>query len=139
VSRSPSPRDPVEKHVHPVVFAKTSPHVLDPPAFALHLALHFVSKYAHIHRCFIDIIALKWSRIDVRSTWQMFEQSTDPRRQVDGKPHNWSFVRDGEEKGLVECAVDATGGVENAKASLRIGLKDLLGKCGERSEFPSHG
>jgi urate oxidase len=50
----------------PIVFAKTSPHVLDPPTFALHLGLHFVTKYAHITKAFIDIIALKWSRIEVR-------------------------------------------------------------------------
>lgn len=47
------------------VFAKTSPHVLDPPTFALHLGLHFVNKYKHITKAFIDIIALKWSRIEV--------------------------------------------------------------------------
>jgi urate oxidase len=47
------------------VYAKTSPHVLDPPAFALHLGLHFVHKYAHIHKAFIDIISLRWSRIPV--------------------------------------------------------------------------
>ncbi|KAK8853252.1 urate oxidase [Kwoniella newhampshirensis] len=91
------------------VFAKTSPHVLDPPMFALHLGLHFVNKYAHIKKSFIDIISLKWSRIS-----------------VDGQPHKWSFVRDGEEKALVELAVDATKGVEAATADLKVGIKDLL-------------
>jgi len=37
-------------------------------------------------------------------------------------------VRDGEEKGIIECVVDATGGKENPKASLKIGMKDLLGR-----------
>lgn len=92
------------------VFAKTSPHVLDPPTFALHLGLHFVNKYKHITKAFIDIISLKWSRIPVQ-----------------GAPHKWSFVRDGEEKGTVECEVDATAGVEDVKATLKVGLKDLLG------------
>ncbi|ORY33400.1 uricase [Naematelia encephala] len=91
------------------ILAKTSPHVLNPPLFALHLGLHFVNKYAHIHKAFIDIIALKWSRIE-----------------VNGKPHKWSFVRDGDEKGVISVAVDATSGPENAKASVQVGLKDLL-------------
>ncbi|ODN94699.1 urate oxidase [Cryptococcus wingfieldii CBS 7118] len=91
------------------IFAKTSPYVLDAPIFALHLALHFVTKYAHIHKAFIDIIDLKWSRI-----------------AVDGKPHKWSFVRDGDEKAIVECAVDASKGVESATADLKVGVKDLL-------------
>ncbi|OWZ68236.1 urate oxidase [Cryptococcus neoformans] len=91
------------------IFAKTSPYVLDAPVFALHLGLHFVTKYKHIHKCFVDIIGLKWSRIS-----------------VDGKPHKWSFVRDGDEKAIVECAVDGTAGPDAATADLKIGIKDLL-------------
>ena len=45
-----------------------------------------------------------------------------------GKPHKWSFVRDGEEKGLVSCIADKTAGLENVKVELEVGLKDLLGK-----------
>ena len=92
------------------VYSKTSPYVLDPPAFALDLAMHFVNKYEHISKAFIDIISHKWSRI-----------------QVGGKNHKWSFVRDGDEKGTVECMVDGSAGKENLTASLKCGLKDLLG------------
>lgn len=92
------------------VYAKTSPYVMDPPAFALHLGLHFVNKYEHISKAFIDIISHKWSRI-----------------KVGGKEHKWSFVRDGEEKGIVECVVDGSAGTENTTAVLKCGLKDLLG------------
>ncbi|WRT70190.1 urate oxidase [Kwoniella shivajii] len=91
------------------IFAKTSPHVLNAPIFALHLALHFVTKYDHIKKAFIDIEQLKWSRIE-----------------VNGKPHKWSFVRDGDEKSLVECVADATNGPENVTADLKVGMKDLL-------------
>ncbi|KIR41481.1 urate oxidase [Cryptococcus deuterogattii 99/473] len=91
------------------IFAKISPYVLDAPVFALHLGLHFVTKYKHIHKCFVDIVGLKWSRIS-----------------VDGKPHKWSFVRDGDEKAIVECAVDGSAGSESATADLKIGIKDLL-------------
>lgn len=93
------------------VYAKTSPHVLDPPAFALDLGLHFVNKYEHISKAFIDITSHRWSRI-----------------KVGGKDHKWSFVRDGDEKGTVECVVDGSAGEENVTASLKCGLKDLLGE-----------
>lgn len=83
--------------------------MLDPPAFALHLGLHFIKRYPHIHKAFVDIISLKWSRI-----------------AVDGVPHKWAFVRDGEEKGLVEVVVDGTAGYEGATASVRVGMRDLL-------------
>jgi len=36
-------------------------------------------------------------------------------------------VRDGDEKGLVEVVVDSTGGKESPKATLKVGMKDLLG------------
>lgn len=72
--------------------------------------MHFVNKYEHISKAFIDIISHKWSRI-----------------QVGGKDHKWSFVRDGDEKATVECMVDGSAGKENLTASLRCGLKDLLG------------
>jgi urate oxidase len=92
------------------VYSKKSPYVLNPPAFALDLALHFVNKYDHISKAFIDIISHKWSRI-----------------KVGGKDHKWSFVRDGDEKGTVECMVDSSSGKENLSATLKCGLKDLLG------------
>lgn len=53
--------------------------------------------------------------------------------QVDGQPHKWSFVRDGEEKGIIECAVDASSGLENVKADLKVGMKDLLGESSRSS------
>lgn len=76
--------------------------------FALHLALHFVNKYPHIHKSFIDILAFKWSRIE-----------------VGGQPHKHAFVRDGDEKEVISVSVDATG--ETPVASIKVGVKDLLG------------
>jgi urate oxidase len=93
------------------VFAKTSPHVLTPELFALHLALHYVTHHAHINKAFIDILSHKWSRIP-----------------VDGKPHGWAFTRDGEEKGVISAMADATQGKQNLKATINVGLKDLLGR-----------
>lgn len=63
------------------VFAKTSPHVACPELFAIHLASHMVTQYAHVNKAFVDIESLKWSRIPVQ-----------------GVEHKHSFVRDGEEK-----------------------------------------
>jgi len=46
---------------------------------------------------------------------------------VAGVPHKWSFVRDGEEKGLVSCSADKTAGLDDIKVELEVGMKDLLG------------
>ncbi|ELU40375.1 uricase (Urate oxidase) [Rhizoctonia solani AG-1 IA] len=91
------------------VIAKTSPHVLSPELYGLHLGTHFVTKYPHIHKAFITIEQLKWTRID-----------------VEGTPHKHSFVRDGEEKIVVNVEVDATAGKDKVSANVTAGIKDLL-------------
>jgi len=70
------------------VLAKSSPHVASPERFALHIASHVVQKYPHIHKAFVDIESLKWSRIPVQ-----------------GVEHKHSFVRDGEEKRFTSVEV----------------------------------
>jgi len=47
-----------------------------------------VQKYPHIHKAFVDIESLKWSRIPVQ-----------------GMEHKHSFVRDGEEKRVTSVEV----------------------------------
>ena len=47
--------------------------------------------------------------------------------KVNGKPHKWSFVRDGDEKQIVSCEVDGSNGPDAISAKLKMGLKDLLG------------
>lgn len=101
-----------------LVLSKTSPHVHNPPAFALHIALHFTSTYPHITKCFVDLQTHKWSRI-----------------QVDGKPHGWAFERDGDEKGVVEACADASAGKNKTTGYVKVGLKDLLGKFGSYMSF----
>ncbi|KAJ1307523.1 hypothetical protein OPQ81_001621 [Rhizoctonia solani] len=91
------------------VIAKTSPHVLSPELYGLHLGTHFVTKYPHIHKAFITIEQLKWTRI-----------------AVEGAPHKHSFVRDGEEKIVVNVEVDATAGKDKVSAKVNAGIKDLL-------------
>ncbi|KAG8879903.1 hypothetical protein FRB97_001321, partial [Tulasnella sp. 331] len=91
------------------VLAKTSPHVLDPVLFALHIALHFVTTYKHITKSVVSIESFKWSRI-----------------AVDGKDHKHSFVRDGDEKEVIKVEVDASAGQEKVTGTVTSGLKDLL-------------
>ncbi|KAF7332509.1 Uricase [Mycena kentingensis (nom. inval.)] len=89
--------------------AKISPHILIPERFALHLATHMVSKYAHIHKAFVTVQQLRWSRIP-----------------VDGQDHPHSFIRDGDEKRIVKVEVDATQGKDKLVANVSAGLNDLL-------------
>jgi urate oxidase len=93
------------------VIAKTSSYVLDPVLFALHLGIHFVTTYPHINKSQIRLEKLKWSRIVLPS-------------RPEG--HNHSFVRDGEEKEVVEVWVDATKGKDALSATITAGVKDLL-------------
>ncbi|KAJ6568209.1 hypothetical protein B0H10DRAFT_2109427 [Mycena sp. CBHHK59/15] len=93
--------------------AKVSPHVLIPERFALHLATHFVSKYAHIHKAFVTVEQLRWSRIPVTG-----EQG------LEDHPH--SFIRDGDDKRIVKIEVDATKGKDKLTASVTSGVSDLL-------------
>ncbi|RDX44681.1 uricase [Lentinus brumalis] len=95
--------------------AKTSPHVLVPERFALHLGTHLVSKYAHLNKAFITIEQLRWQRVPIS---QGAGQTP--------KPHSHSFYRDGDEKRTVEAEIDATAGKDKITARVTSGLKDLL-------------
>ncbi|KAJ7918298.1 hypothetical protein B0H13DRAFT_1993221 [Mycena leptocephala] len=93
--------------------AKISPHVLIPERFALHLGTHLVSKYPHIHKAFVTVEQLRWSRIPVAG-----EQGT--------AEHPHSFIRDGDEKRIVKVEVDASKGKDKLIANVTAGLSDLL-------------
>ncbi|KZP03827.1 uricase [Athelia psychrophila] len=90
-------------------FAKTSPHILDPEKFALHLGTFFVSKYAHVHKAFITVEQLRWARI-----------------AVDGTPHPHAFWRDGDDKRITSVEVDATAGKDKLVGKVTSGISDLL-------------
>ncbi|KAI0808062.1 uricase [Fomes fomentarius] len=95
--------------------AKTSPHVLVPERFALHLGTHLVSKYAHLSKAFITVEQLRWQRIPIS---QGAGQTP--------KPHSHAFYRDGNEKRTVQVEVDATAGKDKLVARVTSGLQDLL-------------
>ncbi|CAL1715921.1 unnamed protein product [Somion occarium] len=100
--------------------AKTSPHILHPERFALHLGTFLVSKYAHIHKAFVTVEKLRWQRI-----------------QVDEKPHPHSFVRDGEDKRVVSVEIDGTQGKGKLTAKVTSGITDLLVLKSSGSAFES--
>ncbi|TDL25562.1 uricase [Rickenella mellea] len=89
--------------------AKTSPHILHPERFALHLGSHIVGKYAHIHKATVSIEQLRWHRI-----------------AINGQDHTHSFYRDGDDKRTTEVEVDATAGKDNMVAKVTSGIADLL-------------
>lgn len=64
---------------------------------------------SHLSRCSVDIVQLKWSRINVK-----------------GKAHKHSFVRDGDEKRTVSAVVDATKGKNAVTATCQGGISGLL-------------
>ncbi|BGP58041.1 hypothetical protein JCM8202_001720 [Rhodotorula sphaerocarpa] len=103
------------------VYTKTSPYVLQPEKFALDLGLHFVTTYSHLSRCSVDLVQLKWSRINVK-----------------GKAHKHSFVRDGDEKRTVSVVVDATAGQKAITASCRGGISGLLCLKTTESQFENY-
>jgi len=89
--------------------AKVSPHVLSAERFGLHLATHLVSKYTHIHKAFVTIEQLRWARI-----------------VVEGKEHGHSFLRDGDEKRIVNVQVDGSQGKDKLTGNVSAGINDLL-------------
>ncbi|KAJ7082633.1 hypothetical protein B0H15DRAFT_852173 [Mycena belliarum] len=93
--------------------AKISPHVLVPERFALHLATHLVSKYAHIHKAFVTVEQLRWSRIPVSGEQGPAEH-----------PH--AFLRDGDDKRIVKVELDASKGKDKLTAKVTAGISDLL-------------
>ncbi|RDB22970.1 Uricase [Hypsizygus marmoreus] len=70
-----------------------------------------VSRYPHIHKAFITIEQLRWSRIPVTE-----EQ----------EGHTHTFSRDGEDKRVVKAEVDATAGKDTLIGMVTSGISDLL-------------
>jgi len=97
--------------------AKTSPHILYPERFAIHLGTHLVSKYAHIRKAFVSIEKLRWARIPIKS-------GADGQEQIKLHPH--SFYRDGEDKRVTSVEIDATQGKDKIVAKVTSGITDLL-------------
>jgi len=91
------------------VFAKTSPHVLTPELFSLHLGMHFVSEYKHIDKAIVTVMSHRWTRIPLGE-----------------KPHGRAFQRDGNDVVRVEAVVTQDQKDGSTAAELSTGLQDLL-------------
>lgn len=101
------------------VLAKTSPHVLSPELFGLHLGAHLVGTHMHVRAARIVVAQVKWGRIPVR-----------------GVLHSSTFLRDGEEKRSVtidvrrerpSTAADDKNGVEDiVTAEIRSSIQGLV-------------
>ncbi|KZT06105.1 uricase [Laetiporus sulphureus 93-53] len=108
--------------------AKTSPHILVPERFAIHLGTHILSKYAHLHKAFVTVEKLRWARIPIT-------KGAEGQEQVKLHPH--SFYRDGEDKRVTSVELDATGGKDKIIAKVTSGITDLLVLKSTGSAFES--
>ncbi|KAG6872885.1 hypothetical protein C0995_005590 [Termitomyces sp. Mi166 len=108
--------------------AKVSPHVLVPEYFALHLGTHIVSRYFHIHKTFVKIEQLRWSRIPVNNT-------QSPEGAAEG--HSHSFLRDGNDKRVIKVEVDGSAGKDKLVGRVSAGITDLLVLKSTGSSFES--
>lgn len=96
------------------IMAKQHP-VTPPELFASIVANHFVKTYGHIHSAKVNVITHRWTRI-----------------VVNGEPHPYSFLRDGQETRTAHATVDESRGI-----SLRSGIAKLHVLKSTGSEF--HG
>jgi len=97
------------------IIAKQNP-VTPPELFASILGTHFIETYKHIHSAHITIVTHRWTRMT-----------------IDGKPHPFSFFRDGAETRLVEADIIEGKGIE-----IRSGISGLLVLKSTGSQFHSH-
>ncbi|KAK5118058.1 hypothetical protein LTR62_004104 [Meristemomyces frigidus] len=96
------------------VYVMAKLHPVNPPElFASILGDHFLNQYSHIHVAHVTVTVHKWTRME-----------------VDGKPHPHSFLRDGEEKRVVEAVAGRGQGI-----TIKSGVKGLLVLKSTGSQF----
>jgi urate oxidase len=97
--------------------------VLYPARFGLHIAVHLLSRYAHLTTTFVTVEQLRWARIGTGA-------SSDADAGGGGNKsegHKHSFWRDGTERRFVEVEVVRKSDGDGAVARVAGGLTDLLG------------
>ena len=109
------------------ILARQHP-VTPPELFASILGSHFVQRYKHIHSAHVNVVTHRWARMEVK-----------------GSPHPHSFVKDGEEKRIVQADVtdgqshkpSSTGEGKAAAAgiSIRTGIRGLTVLKSTNSQF----
>lgn len=103
--------------------------MLDPARFGLHLAVHMLSRYAHLTVAFVTVEQLRWARI---GTGSGSDGSAGGSERVG---HQHAFWRDGTERLFVEVEVARKSDGDVAVARVAGGLRDLLGMLMTR-KFP---
>ena len=97
--------------------------MLYPARFGLHIAVHLLSRYAHLTTTFVTVEQLRWARIGTSA-------SSDGDAGGGGNKsegHKHAFWRDGTEKRFVEVEMTRKSDVDGAVARVAGGLRDLLG------------
>ena len=96
------------------IYVQARLHPVNPPElFAAILAQHYLDTYEWMSEAYVWVTVHRWTRLE-----------------VDGKPHPHSFMRDGEEKRVVECVATRGKGL-----SIRSGIKGLLVLKSTGSQF----
>lgn len=103
--------------------AKVSPHVLYPARFGLHIAVHLLSRYAHLTTTFVTVEQLRWARIGTGASSDADAGGAGNKSEG----HKHSFWRDGTERRFVEVEVVRKSDGDGAVARVAGGLTDLLG------------
>lgn len=55
---------------------------------------------------------------------------------MDGKPHDHSFLRDGDEKRVVNVQLDGSRGKDRLVGTVSAGISDLLGRSSFSASLP---
>ena len=93
--------------------------MLYPARFGLHIAVHLLSRYAHLTTTFVTVEQLRWARIGTDA------DAGGVGNKSEGHKH--AFWRDGTEKRFIEVEVARNSEGDGAVARVAGGLRDLLG------------
>ena len=91
------------------ILAKQSSNVQRIEVFATEIGQHFISTYSHVSKANVWITKHKWTRM-----------------LVNGKLHEHSFFRDGDDTRNTKVIVTKKGGSKDFTVEIESGLKDLL-------------
>ena len=100
-----------------------SPHVLYPARFGLHIAVHLLSRYAHLTTTFVTVEQLRWARIGAGAG----SDADAGGGGIKSEGHKHAFWRDGTEKRFVEVELAWKSDGHGAVARVAGGLRDLRG------------
>ena len=101
--------------------------MLYPARFGLHIAVHLLSRYAHLTTTFVTVEQLRWARIGTGPGSDADIGSGGGGGGSKSEGHKHAFWRDGTEKRFVDVELARKGIADGAIARVAGGLTDLLG------------